>query len=386
MMKLTSFILFMCMSAANVFAATIVKGTVTLESGEKVYRMQVKGESKAPPIVFVNGIVYDLSKWDKVFETLAQNEMNAMIYALPGQPENLKGVKRWDGMAAMLKAPSLKDLAVNLAEVLRATGLADQKVVLFGASFGVAPAAEFSVMYPDQVAELVFGVPLIVPLDQYDPNGAVLRSTMKALRANESLAKATTGMFFPWLAMNEHFWSDLIQNQLTATLLDMIVKVVPEGVDSELYKQGMFNLLHAVSDFDLNTYASRLKNVHVVVATEDVRDAIRDQYAFWSNLAPSSRESLLVVNDSHLLPEASPRLVATWLTMIAQGSEIAKHGTVSRVEGQHLPVGNAYNPGGQGGGKAGSATTAPAAPTGPTMGISPELKKKLEAEAALIRF
>jgi pimeloyl-ACP methyl ester carboxylesterase len=330
MLRLQMFqrILIQSLSVCSVFALTILMATpslakktaTTTEAGmpaferrviqiddtTSIYTLVHRGQRSKGTFVLLNGLVYDITRWDPVAARLAASGYTVVRYAYSGQPENLRLLKKGEEPPFFRTGLEMKDLSEELGLVLKTLGIRE-RVYLVGLSYGASVAAEFASRNPEKVEETILMSPLVIPLDYYDPSGNALRVWLNTVRFWENAPCDFYGAINPWLCASRDYWYDSFYNFIYQNYLTERVQNVPEGVEKSTHKKAVFHLVRATRDFDLRSYAPALSNVHMLVATDDQPELKRDQERSWNEVRSSEKRSYVVFKGAaHALPDVSP--------------------------------------------------------------------------------
>lgn len=242
-----------------------------LENGSRLFAEINRGQKEKGVFVFVNSLIYDLKNWDRLAETLADENYTVIRYALRGQPEDLKLLADGDLPSHFHSGLTLSDLADDLNQLL--TQLDIQKPIhLVGLGYGAAVASEFSIRYSSRIQTTILIAPLVAPSEFYRMNPQAIEKT-------------------------------------------------PEGVNPELHKQSVTHLLGAVDGFDMRSYAPSLRNVYLLTSSQQDQYLTRDQMVTWLLVSVRERHGYIVFDGAKDdLPNAAPYRTAEVLDRIAQNS------------------------------------------------------------------
>ena len=313
--------------AAKANATTYKSTTVTLDNQAKVYAEIHRGLPGKATFVLLNGLVYDMQRWNRLSDALADQGFTIVRYAYEAQPESLMLAPN-ETPPFLVRGLELKDLSNELTSVLNKFQVKD-KIQLVGLSYGSTVATEFAATHPQQIASLILMSPLIVPLDSYEPQGQGLRVWLNSVRFWEDSPCQMYGAINPWLCMARDYWYDSFYNYFYENYLGERVQKSPEGIDPAIYKKAVFHLVRATRDFDLRSYSGHLPNVHFLIASEDEANMVRDQKDSWSRIPQAQQRSFITFEGAHhALPDEAPLRTAEVLTAIAN----AQQGRVSTVQ------------------------------------------------------
>jgi pimeloyl-ACP methyl ester carboxylesterase len=317
-------------------AATLEKHVLTIQTStgtERIFAEISRGQTGHPAFVLLNGLIYDIHRWDKVTDELIARGETVVRYAYSGQPENLRLLKKGEVPAYFNQGLSLEDLSNELDQVITQLRVGP-RVQVVGLSYGSSVASEFAVRHPEKVESLILLAPLVVPPEAYDINGYWFRAWLNSIRSSENSPCDFYGVVNPYLCASKDYWFDTFYNYYYDNFLNDRIANVPTDVDETMFKKAVFHLVRAARDFDLRSYAPRLKNVYLVEAGADeivVRD---DQERAWKELPVEGRRSLVVVRGAaHALPDTAPARTSEVLIGIANRAPELQTGKRLEVSG-----------------------------------------------------
>jgi pimeloyl-ACP methyl ester carboxylesterase len=306
---------------------------IQIDDATSIYTLVHRGQRSKGTFVLLNGLVYDITRWDPVATRLAASGYTVVRYAYSGQPENLRLLKKGEEPPFFRSGLDMKDLAGELELVLKNLGIRE-RVYLVGLSYGASVAAEFASRNPEKVEETILMSPLVIPLDYYDPSGNALRVWLNTVRFWENAPCDFYGAINPWLCASRDYWYDSFYNFIYQNYLTERVQNIPEGIDKATHKKAVFHLVRATRDFDLRSYAPGLANVHMLVATDDQPELKRDQERAWSEVRSSEKRSFVVFKGAaHALPDVSPLRTYEVLDAIAKKNPEFYRGKKLEVRG-----------------------------------------------------
>jgi pimeloyl-ACP methyl ester carboxylesterase len=322
-------------SAAAIFKEGSVK--VVDQKGEverRIYTEISRGSATAPVVVLLNGLIYELNRWAPVADTLADSGLTVVRLSYSPQPESLLLMKEGETPSFIARGLELPVLAEDVKKVLDYYRI-NRSVTIVGLSYGGTVATEFAKQYPKQVKNLVLLSPLVVPLDTYQTSSAPLRAMLDSVRFWETAPCAAYGWINPWLCSSTDFWYDSFYNYFYENYLNMRVASTPAGIDPAVYKKAVFQLVRAARNYDLKTEIVGLKNIHLVVASDDEPNLKADQLRAWTLIPKSERRSFAEITGvKHALPDEAPAATAGWIGAIAKDAADMQHGEEWIVEGK----------------------------------------------------
>lgn len=303
----------------------------TLSDGVKRYVEYTPGQSGKPVVVMVNGLVYNLSRWNDLRQDLQKKGYGVLNYYMRGQHLTLRTEYKEKGNPSFFKdGLSTEQLAEEIHEILDLAQI-QKPVVVLGLSFGAAAAAEFARLYPQQIHNLIFLAPLVISLENYNPGG-------QWVNANLSWIKLWWGPLF-----GPQFY-EMAYGTIYRTYLAQ--RIVPQNVPAELqdmpdvYRESIFHLTRAVRSFDLREYKFQdigANRVHFLLAKEEEERAFQDQLKSFEAVDEKSRGALVWLTEaSHAIPDSQPREAAALIDAMVQKSRALENGKKYRFNGEGL--------------------------------------------------
>ena len=284
-------------------------GFVKIPSGHSVYVNYEPARGDRPTVVLINGLVYELERWDAFANVLKEAGFGVLRYHFRGQSKTLRKELEAGTPSFYQEGLSREGFAKELLEVLDALKL--KKVTVVGLSFGAGIAAEFGERYPERTSDLFLLAPLVVSLDRYDPNGAWLNWNLDALKLY-------------WGPQWGPYVYDFYYNWIFRAYMNQ--KLVPERIPDYMrdipddYKEAMFHLVRSMRDFDLKKVKFNLPgHLHMMTASEEDAPALRDQFNAWEGFEKPGTFAYLTPA-WHAIPDSSGAYAANLLLSILKGS------------------------------------------------------------------
>lgn len=300
----------------------------------RIYTEISRGSSRAPVVVLLNGLIYEINRWNPVADSLANEGLTVVRLSFSPQPESLRLLKDGDMPSFAIRGLELPVLADDVKKVLDHHKI-KRAATIVGLSYGASVATEFAKTYPKLTKNILLLSPLVVPLDNYNSASAPLRSMLETVRFWENAPCAVYGWINPWLCSSTEFWYDSFYNYFYENYLNQRVASVPKGIDPGLYKKAVFQLVRATRNYDLKKEVSNLKNVHMVIASGDEARLKADQFKSWSLVPQKERRSLAEFTGViHAVPDEAPDATASWIESVATGDATLQDGTEFIVEGK----------------------------------------------------
>lgn len=325
--------------STQTLAATFKQSSIVVQSPagtteRRIYTEISRGTAKAPTVILLNGLIYEINRWTPVANTLADQGLTVVRMSFSPQPESLRLLKDGESPSFTVRGLELPVLADDVKRVLEHYRI-KTAVTVVGLSYGATVATEFAKTYPKQVKNLLLLSPLVIPLDNYNSSSAPLRAMLDGIRFWESAPCLTYGWLNPWLCTTTDFWYDSFYNYFYENYLNMRVAKVPADIEPSLYKKSVFQLVRAVRNYDLKTEVASLKNVHIVIAEGDDANLKADQIKAWGAIPKSERRSLATFTGVvHALPDEAPRATADWIQNVASDSSDMQDGEEYIVKGE----------------------------------------------------
>lgn len=266
---------------------------------------------KKPTIVLVNGLVYDLKRWETLRKDLNSKGYRVFNYYMRGQFKTLRAEVETLKTPAFFKSGlTVQDLAAELQE-LRQNLFPEDQLVVVGLSYGSSVASEFAKSYPQNISDLFFLAPLVLPTDRYNPQGQWIFQSLEWI-------KLWWGPF-----LGPRFY-DEAYNWIYRSYLGQ--RIVPERIPDEMkdladqYKESIFHLVRATRNFDLRlvSYPGLEKNsVHYFLAQEEDQKVFADQVSAYDGTSPDQKGFFIFLEESgHAIPDSRPLQASRYLDFI----------------------------------------------------------------------
>lgn len=278
-------------------------------------------QKKKPTIILINGLVYELSRWNVLRQDLNKKGYRVLNYYMRGQFRTLRAeVEKSKVPEFFSKGLTLKDLAEELEE-MRQILIPQDDVVVVGLSFGSTVASEYSQRYPQKIRKLVFMAPLVLPTDRYNPQGQWVFQSLEWIRA----------WWGPFLGPQFY---DQVYNWIYRSYLNQ--RIVPEKIPTEMqdmaaeYKEALFHLVRTTRDFDLREkkYPDLpLNSIHFFLAKEEEKEVFDDQIKAFDQ-TPKEQKGLMIYfeESAHAIPDSRPLQASRYLDfVIAEDPRIQSH-------------------------------------------------------------
>ena len=324
-LKSVAFI-FSCVLGLSAHASPVSKAFVKIKQGHEVYTEYSSPKAGRPTVVLINGLVYDLKRWDPYIENLIRQGFGVLRYNFRGQSQTLLKEVENKGIPQFFEEGLNPEvLAQELSQTLNELGIAE-KVTVVGLSYGAGIAATFTEKYSKRVENLILMAPLVVSLDRYDPMGAWIRWNLDAIRFWWGPVFGPTAYDYYYDMI---FRSYLVDQRLSQDRIPKDVAQIPE-----IYKESVFHQVRAMRDFDLREYRFKGLKVHLFLASEEEPKIYDDQLRAWQSWDKGARASLVHIDKaSHAIPDAAPAAAANLTVRIVEGERTFSQGRLFRVEG-----------------------------------------------------
>ena len=300
------FIIILIFIIPSISFSNTFEGFVETKNGNDIFVKYQQADPGKETFVFVNGLVYEIERWEKITKQLKKKGFGVLLYEFEGQNRTFKrsmdlnnGKPEW-----IYKGLSLNYFAEQLNDIVENFQI--ERMNLIALSYGSSIAATFSKKYEEKVKKLVFMSPLVIPLENYDRQGR---------------------QFHQWLNNLEYFGP--IGNFWSNYYYDLVYKwYYKEQPSSRHYDFGpwekdyyrsVFHQVKAVRKFDLRKTLKKLTKVKTYFLTASKEDPIYlpDQQKTWEMLPVNIKGSLIHIKGaSHAIPDTTPKFTALYLSEI----------------------------------------------------------------------
>lgn len=285
-------------------------GFVKLKSGHELYVDYQAPRPGKPTFVLVNGLVYDLGRWQDFARPLAEEGYGLLRYYFRGQLKTLRQELKHGRPEFFDRGLTPESFANELAELMDTLKI--NKGIVVGLSYGAGIAAAFGEAHPERVEKLIFLAPLVISLDRYDAQGNWIHQNLQAMRLfwGPLWGSYVYDQYYNWI-YRHYLDQRLGENRVPAEMAD-----VPDA-----YKEAIFHQVRAMRDFDLRQYRfeALANRVHLVLASREEAPALADQFRAWRNFREGASVTYLSPS-SHAIPDDTGRLAAYLADQIASGS------------------------------------------------------------------
>ena len=288
--------------------AESVKGFVSLDDKTSVYVDYEEKSSTSDVVVFLNGLTYDTTDWDRLIHAGAKQwSANLPRYDMRGQ-----------GRTLIKHGPIFEDVPFEqqveeLSRLLQKLEI-KKPVILLGLSYGGGIAQAFAARFPSRVKSIVLLAPYVGPLKQQDQ---WIRAQIRWTRYQ-----------FPYNTATDDELYDYFLRQL-------VYSTYPSAEPSILshpYKlEAVFRMVKTMRGMDVAAQARRFPDhsVHLVVALKDQYITLDEMNAFWGLIPTTKRASRMnIIGSEHKLDKSVPRFFAGWMNEILNGNESVTNGRV----------------------------------------------------------
>jgi len=292
-------------------------GFIKLPTGHSVYATYQAPAAGMPTLVLVNGLVYGLDRWEPLSAPLAKSGYGILRYNFRGQSQTLRKELEGGTPEFYSSGISRENFALELSELMSALKI--KKATIVGLSYGAGIAAEFGERFPAKVDRLVFLAPLVVPLDRYDSNGSWVHMNLDALKMwwGPLWGPYVYDYYYNWI-FRSYMQSRLAPDRIPDDMKDIAAD----------YKEAIFHQVRAMRDFDLRTYnfEKLSSRVHMMLASEEERPALRDQFLAWKAFGKAQGSLVYLSPSWHAIPDAEGALAAEILERIVSGDAAFTNG------------------------------------------------------------
>lgn len=303
------------------------KQFVKLSDGVERYVEFTPPKGNRPWIVFTNGLVYEIDRWQALDTELRKQGYGIVHYYFRGQDLTLRReVETAKTPSFFQKGLAPQDFVQELKEIVQSLKIR-RKIILVGLSYGSHVAANFAQTYPQAVEKLVLMAPLVVPLERYQPMGMWLDWNLASVRM-------MWGSFFYEFAYRQ-IYSAYLNSRASGDRIPTSLQDMPNE-----YRTSLFHLVRVARDFDLRNYSfPKLgpNSVHFLLAQEEFPQALTDQNVSYDRVDKNAQGSLFWLPESqHAIPDVQPALAAKILDGLIQGSPMFQPGKKYKATSQSL--------------------------------------------------
>ncbi len=278
---------------------------VKIRGQRELFVDYLKPAAGKPVVVLLNGLTYRTGVWDSFVKELKGDGLGILRYDPMGHGKTL--AKSGLPNEAIESDEQVKDLN-SLLSVL---GIR-KAVHLVGLSYGGAIGTQFTIAYPNKVANLILMAPFTKPLDSQDQQ---IRLHIAQTRAMYPLNPASDDELY-----------DFFLKQIVYATYPMVEPIV---LEHPWKLEATFRLVQGVRKFKAENVVDQLPDasVHLMVADWDQYIAPKILEDLWKQIPKRARQSRLIINHSeHKIPEAMPSFSAKWVRMIVEGDERLQDG------------------------------------------------------------
>lgn len=278
---------------------------VKIRGQRELFVDYLKPAAGKPVVVLLNGLTYRTGVWDSFVKELKGDGLGILRYDPMGHGKTL--AKSGLPNEAIESDEQVKDLN-SLLSVL---GIR-KAVHLVGLSYGGAIGTQFTIAYPNKVANLILMAPFTKPLDSQDQQ---IRLHIAQTRAMYPLNPASDDELY-----------DFFLKQIVYATYPMVEPIV---LEHPWKLEATFRLVQGVRKFKAENVVDHLPDasVHLMVADWDQYIAPKILEDLWKQIPKRARQSRLIINHSeHKIPEAMPSFSAKWVRMIVEGDERLQDG------------------------------------------------------------
>jgi len=269
-----------------------VKGT-----SQQIFVKYTPPQPGKPTIVFLNGLTYELDKWESMAQLLRPLGYGLLQYDPVGQGQSLYRY------GAPTQPVSIESQAEDLNLVTQAIGLSE-KLNLVGLSYGGGLAIAFAKKYGDRIDHSFLLAPYTEPIDSQD---RWIQQQIQLVR-----------LWQPWVTATD--------DELYAYFLRLNVFTIFPLAEASILshpekRESVFQMIQGIRKFNMNEASQHFpaESVHLVIAGLDqyIPRAVLER--FWQQLPEKSKSTKMVIRLSeHKLPEAFPLFTSSWIHQVIQ--------------------------------------------------------------------
>lgn len=265
-----------------------------------------KAQNGNPTFIFVNGLVYDSSRWDLIKKSLEEKGFGTITYQHRGQWEQMS----YENAGELLNVSdiNLKNNVDDLKKIIDSI-VPSEKVKLVSLSYGSSIAAEFLTKHPEKVSDAFFLSPLIKSLELYEPSGAMIRQSLSMM-----------SMFGPMGQYMSNMWYDSMFSLYFNNLPISSEKLAsPIG---QKYKKALFEQAKAVKDFNLLNYQFPMDHdfkIHLFLAGKEEAKYVPDQKELWNKIKEHHQGQFITFDNAHhAIPDSDPENLSNEILNIVE--------------------------------------------------------------------
>ncbi|MCB0414934.1 MAG: alpha/beta hydrolase [Bdellovibrionales bacterium] len=289
------------------------EGYVEVGEGSELFVKYDKAEPGKQTLVFVNGLVYSIERWEPVTSQLAEQGFGVLHFDFEGQDRSyVHAMDKYNGEPPfMKKGISLEGMSEQLDSLVTHFGI--ENFALVGLSYGSALATEYAQRFPDKINHIVYISPLVLPLDYYEPQGYMFRTWLASLE---------------WWGPVGTFWANYYYDLVYGWYFGM--KSGSSGVDygqwTDKYHRAVFHQIKAIKDFNLKEVpldeVLTDGKVHMLTASNEDSRYLEDQNGMWNIWSEEIKGGLVNVQEGyHALPDTNPSEMIKILIQIASDDD-----------------------------------------------------------------
>lgn len=308
-------LIFFCLLQLILFSnfanAATHKAYLKLADGVSRYVEYTPPLGNKPTIILVNGLVYELARWQPYSQPLIDSGFGVLNYYFRGQHLTLKKESQGGQVPAFFSTGlEVADFANELSSLVKELKL-DGPFIVVGLSYGASIAAEFAKENPRQILQLILMAPLVQSLSNYDPTGLWLNWNLAALKMWWGPAFGPT-------------FYEMAYRQIYKNFLNQ--RIAPERIPQELkdqpevYRESIFHLVRALRAFNLKDYHFEqlaTGSVHFLLAKEDNAAMFADQLTAYNQIQKRAQGNLIYLPQAHhAIPDSQGKAAALLTNML----------------------------------------------------------------------
>lgn len=276
-------------------------GFIEIRANKSLYVDYVKAQPGNPTVILLNGLTYSTRQWTDFSIGLIKKGIGVVRFDFDGMGKTM------ERYAPYSEAIPVESQATDIKLLMRKMQIA-APFNLVGLSYGGGVAAEFALLYPKDVKNLILMAPFTQPVEGQD---TWIKAQIWATR-----------QIFPWNTMTDDELYDYYLHQIIYATYPQAEPIV---LESPWKLETIFRLIQGIRKFKALDSVNTLpkKTVHLMVAGQDqyINRSVMDDY--WDAIPHSARASKIIINNSeHKIPEAVPLFSSAWVYEIVTGNAL----------------------------------------------------------------
>lgn len=319
------------------FSQSLEEGYAEVAPGIELFYKLYRASDEAPVIVALNGLTQDTDHWNRVLPELLKSDFTVLLFDAAFQGRSLvKYLERVDASSQLGTRPvlpplmgfktiwgdtepfipeiTIADQSYYMALLLEQLAI-DQKVNLFGLSYGGGFALQFAADYPEWVDNAILMAPYVSPLPSQDELIRYLQKQVKTLYPA-----------FPY--PDEELYDSLLRALVIGTYAYSEPTILRWGPFQSF---AVSELVRGIRHMPSKDWVQQVPkgSLHMIIAGYDAYIPEDMMSEFWDSVPSENRGSLLRVEGvEHKLNESVGPFVASWAEKIINDHPEVKNGNL----------------------------------------------------------